>query len=118
MEEYNYKQRFTVSRYQRMETSVIFAETFLSEVFHIINLKDMFSNFEKIFILRRVNKMVLNSIPFDFEEFINYKDFSSEGDRDITLTKDNMNFLREEESRYFLVFEAIQGHTLLETLYD
>ena len=62
--------------------------------------------------------MVLNSIPFDFEEFINYKDFSTEGESEITLTKEDMDFLRQEDSRYFLVFEALQGHTLLDTLYD
>lgn len=73
---------------------------------------DIFTEKEKMFILKQVNRMILNSIPVDYEEFINFQNF------DHVHKDDHIDFIRYEESRLFLASEILNGQMILEILYN
>lgn len=62
-----------------MDRSIVFGETFMRDVFQNSNL-DIFNELERLFILKKVNRMMLNSIPLDLEDFTNFKDFLTENE--------------------------------------
>ena len=56
--------------------------------------------------------MILNAIPIDFAEFINFQDFQQK------KKNGHDDFIRNENSRYFMPIEILDGITLLTTRYD
>ena len=49
----------------------VLVETQLREMFYRMQL-NIFSEKEKIVLLKRVNRLILNGIPIDFAEFMNF----------------------------------------------
>lgn len=106
----NYEQQYTYSRYMKARKAVL-VETQLREMFYRMQL-NIFQEKEKIVLLKRVNRMILNAIPIDYAEFINFQNFQHKH------ADAHSDFFRGENSRYFMPVEILEGITLLTTLYD
>lgn len=87
----------------------IYVETHIRDIFSRIDIS-LFSDKEVKYIITSVNRRVLNAIPIDFEQFLNFQDFEQEHGRSTEETSiRDIDLLRNEWSRYFLASEILHG---------